>query len=110
MMKRKFRYQPGDTVRVRSGEAVTKSIDGLSKKDGCLFMAGMWRYCGTNARIIKSVRFAYDEHLGEMCRTRVPLYVLDNAICDGPSEDAGSRCDRSCFFLWHEDWLERCSE
>lgn len=109
-MKRRFRFQAGDPVRVRSKEAIARSLDDLSGKDGCLFMQGMWRYCGTSARIIKPVRFAYDEHLGEMCRTRVPLYVLEKTVCDGPSGELQFRCDRTCYFLWHEDWLERPSE
>jgi len=109
-MKRRFRFQAGDSVRIRSKEAIGQLLDDLSKTDGCLFMEGMWRYCGGNARIIKPVRFAYDEHLEEMCRTRASLYVLENAVCDGLSGEPEFRCDRTCYYLWHEDWLEKPAE
>jgi hypothetical protein len=106
-MKRKFRFQAGESVRVRSKEEIPKFLKDRSRTDGCLFMEGMWRYCGRQIRIVKPVIIAYDEHLGEMRRTRAPLYVLEGAICDGPSERPESRCDRTCYFLWHEEWLER---
>jgi hypothetical protein len=70
-------------------------------------MEGMWRYCGGETRVVKPVIVVYDEHLGEMRRTREPLYVLEGAICDGMSGEPRFRCDRTCYFLWHEDWLER---
>jgi hypothetical protein len=109
-MRRRFRFQAGDSVRVRSKEEIRQSLNDLSRTDGCLFMEGMWRYCGGEARIIKPVIFAYDEHLGEMRRTRMPLYVLESAICDGSSGEPELRCDRTCYFLWHEAWLEKTTE
>jgi hypothetical protein len=31
--------------------------------------------------------------------------ILDGVICNG-TEDFGP-CDRSCFFFWREEWLEK---
>ena len=100
---------PGDTVRVRSREEIACLLDNLSKTDGCLFMPKMWESCGRHFKVVKIVANIYDEYRAEMCRTKIPLYILGQSICNGDMEEFDSRCDRSCYFLWHENWLEKFS-
>lgn len=78
--------------------------------DGCLFMPGMARFCGHILRIEKVVNNIYDEYQGKMFQTKNPLYILEQSICDGNSQEFPMRCDRTCFFLWHERWLNEARD
>lgn len=69
-------------------------------------MAQMWDYCGQTFKIIKVVSHLFDENEYEMYPVRSPLYLLENLVCDGASDAAGSACDRSCYLFWHADWLQ----
>jgi hypothetical protein len=109
LQKRHPLFKPGDMVRVRSREEVGVLLDSFSKTDGCLFMPRMWRSCDRHFKIVKIVDDIYDEYRAEMCRTRIPLYILEGAICDGDMEELDLRCDRTCYYLWHENWLEKSS-
>jgi hypothetical protein len=109
MKKHRTLFRPGDIVCVHSREKIAGVLDDLSRTEGCLFMPKMWESCGRHFKVMKIVANVYDEYLAEMCRTRIPLYVLEQSICDGDMNEFDSRCDRSCYFLWHENWLERAS-
>jgi hypothetical protein len=47
-----------------------------------------------------------DERLCRLYKTRTVLYILEDLICDGHVECFSRRCDRSCHFFWHPQWLE----
>ena len=106
MLRNRGRYKSGEIIRIRLESEIRRRLDPHFGTDGCLFMAGMWKFCGQSIRVIKPVSYVYDEYRGLMCRTKFPLYILDGAICDGSSGEFVRRCDRTCYFLWHEDWLE----
>jgi len=100
-------YNIGDVVRVRSKENISKTLDTIDKLDGCLFMEQMWEYCDSKFKVIKVVNNFFDEHKYKMFKTLSPLYILDGLICDGNVDTFDHRCDHSCYFLWHEKWLEK---
>jgi len=100
-------YSKGDFVKIRSAENIKQTLDSFNKYDGCFFMDQMWQYCGQKFRVLKVIRHFFDEYRNKMNKTKSPLYLLDGLICDGISAEFQYRCDRSCFLLWHEDWLER---
>jgi hypothetical protein len=99
-------YKPGDIVRVRSRKEIAPYLDDFAKADGCLFMPRMACSCGKTYKVVKVVNNFYDEYRAEMYPTRVPLYILERSICDGDMGELALRCDRSCYYLWHENWLE----
>lgn len=104
---KKFQFKAGDFVRVRSAEIISQTFDNFSKLDGCLFMNQMWQYCEQKFKVSKVVKNFFDEHRYKMYKTRAPLYILGGIICNGITEAFDYRCDRSCYLLWHEEWLEK---
>lgn len=98
-------HHEGELVRIRKREEILSTLDATSSADGCLFMTQMWGLSGTTHRVKKIVNNYFDEHTLKMYRCGAPLYLLDGLICDGEGV-FGGRCDRSCFLLWHEQWLD----
>jgi len=96
----------GNEVKVKSRETVSRSLDPSNKREGCLFMDQMWEYCGLNFKVKIIVYNFFDEYRFKMYKPQSPLYILDDLICHGEVSSFEHRCDRSCFLMWHEDWLE----
>jgi len=99
--------QPGDLVRVRTREEIEATLDGQNELRSCLFMAEMWRYCGTEQRVLKLVERFLDERTYQVKRTS-GIVLLEGVICQGMAFPQG--CDRSCFIFWREEWLEKIEE
>jgi hypothetical protein len=96
--------QPGDLVRVRSREQIQATLDHWNYLKGTAFMEEMWQYCGTQQRIYKRVEKFLDERDYRVKKVRGMVFLEGN-ICQG-TIDFGP-CDRSCFFFWREEWLEK---
>jgi hypothetical protein len=96
--------QPGDRVRIRSRAEIEQTNNQWNELKGCGFMEEMWPYCGTEQVVMKRVERFLDESTYRMQKTR-GLVLLQGLMCAG-TIDFG-RCDRSCFFFWREEWLER---
>ena len=96
--------QAGDRVRVLSKEEIQTTLNRWNQLKGCAFMEEMGPYCGTTQRVFKRVEKFLDErdYLVKKCNGVV---ILDGVMCQG-TKDFGP-CDRSCFFFWREEWLER---
>jgi hypothetical protein len=101
------KFQIGDQIKVRSKDEISKTLDTFKRLDGCLMMDQMWGFCGRKSRVQKVVNNFFDEHKYKMYKIRAPLYLLEGLICSGVVEAFERRCDRSCYMLWHEDWLEK---
>lgn len=95
---------PGDVVRVRSRMEIQESLSFWNDLNGCSFMEEMTAYCDTVQRVYKKVETFLDErdYLVKRCKG---IYLLENVICNG-TQDFG-RCDRSCFYFWKREWLEK---
>jgi hypothetical protein len=100
-------YKSGDMVRIRSKEAIESTLDSWGELRGCRFMDGMDVYCGTVQRVWKPVRRFVDERDYRVKKTQ-GVYILEGLICNG-TEVYGS-CDRSCFFFWRDEWLEKIDQ
>jgi len=98
------RLKAGDVVRVRSREEIQATLNYWRELKGCTMMQEMWPYCGTTQRVLKSVERFFDERDCRLkkCRGVVSLEGLE---CQG-TEKFGP-CDRSCFYFWREEWLEK---
>jgi hypothetical protein len=94
----------GDLVRVRPRGQIFATLDSEGKLKGCAFIDVMWPYCGTTHRVFKPVHRFVDERNYKVRNTH-GMVLLEGAMCDGTSF-YGS-CDRSCFFFWREEWLEK---
>lgn len=96
--------EPGDIVRVRSAEEIKATLDRWNQTKRCSFMEEMWEYCGTTHRVLKRVEKFLDERdfLMKKC---TGIVLLDGVYCPG-TKDFGD-CDRTCFFFWREEWLEK---
>lgn len=103
-MPMKRDLEPGDRVKVRSKEEIQKTLNGWNQLKGCSFMEEMWSYCGSEQIVLKKVERFLDErdYLLKKCKN---LVILDGVMCQG-TIDFGS-CDRSCYFFWREEWLEK---
>jgi hypothetical protein len=97
-------FQAGDRVRVKSKEDIHKTLDAWNELSGCGFMEEMWQFCGTEQTVLKRVERFLDERDYRVKRVRGTV-LLDGLLCEG-TVDFGP-CDRSCFFIWREEWLER---
>ncbi len=95
----------GDSVRIRAKDEISQTLDSQGTCDGCVLMDQMWNLCGGTFQVLKTVTNFFDEFKFKMYKSRAPLYILDGVICDGERTSFDTRCDRSCYLLWHEDWL-----
>jgi len=71
---------------------------------GCGFLDEMTRYCGTKQRVFKRVERFIDERDYRLKKAS-GVVLLDGVTCSGTGTTG--RCDRSCFFFWREEWLEK---
>lgn len=96
--------KPGDLVKVKSKKEIQKTLNRWNKLKGCGIMDGMWKYCGTEQRVLKVVRQFLDErdYLMKKCKG---IVILEGVICDGTKWFG--QCDRSCYYFWREEWIEK---
>lgn len=94
-------------VRVRSLEEIEATLDNRKQSKGCAFMPEMAEYCGTTQRILNPLRRFFDERELRVKKSK-GIFLLDGVMCGGEA-DFGS-CDRACFYLWREEWLENTNE
>jgi hypothetical protein len=96
--------QAGDIVCVKTREEITATLGPFNDLKGLAFMPEMWQYCGTQQRVLKPlVRFVDEREL--RVRRAKGVVLLEGLMCEG-SQMFGP-CDRSCFFFWREEWLEK---
>jgi hypothetical protein len=100
----KVSYKSGDRVRVRSQEEIEALINRWKETKGCGFMDGMWEYCDTTQVVKKLILRFVDERTLEIKKTR-GIVILENVYCNGTL--IFGECDRSCYFFWREEWLEK---
>jgi hypothetical protein len=82
---------------------IQATLDAKGYYQGCYFMPAMAKHCGRRLRVLKPVRFMYDECTHRALRFKETV-LLEGALCEG---HIGRACDRSCYFFWKEAWLER---
>ena len=97
-------FEQGDWVRVRSREEILSTLDPFKELKGCAFLPEMYRYCGTQQRVLRSMRYFMDERDYRLKKVR-GVILLENVICHGAA--TFGECDRCCFLFWREEWLEK---
>jgi hypothetical protein len=99
-----IKFNSGDRVLVKTKEQIQSTLNHWNELKGCSFLPEMWQYCGTEQRVLKSVRRFVDER---DCRVKKVkgIYLLEGTICQGFELYGG--CDRACFYFWREEWLEK---
>lgn len=105
--QRPQRLNAGDLVRVRSLEEIQATLDRWRSLKGCGFLEEMASYCGTTQRVLKRVERFIDERDYRQKKAS-GIVLLEGVLCSGTSTTG--RCDRSCFFFWREEWLEKLDE
>jgi hypothetical protein len=100
----KANLKPGDRVRIRSQVEIEAILNRWKETKGCGFMDGMWEYCDTIQVVKKPINRFVDERTLEIKKTR-GIVILENVFCNGTL--IFGECDRSCYFFWREEWLER---
>jgi hypothetical protein len=98
------RLQAGDWVRVRSLNEIEATFNHGKQVNGCAFMPEMAEYCGTKQMVLKPLKRFVDER-DLRVKKASGIILLEGVMCQGAAE-FGS-CDRSCFYLWREEWLEK---
>jgi hypothetical protein len=98
------RLQAGDWVRVRALKEIEKTLDHRKQLKGCAFMPEMGKYCGTKQLVLKSMKRFVDERDLRVKKSS-GIILLEETTCQGVAEFGN--CDRSCFYLWREEWLEK---
>lgn len=94
----------GDVVRVWSREEIQATLNHWNELKGCAFLEDMWQYCGTVQRVLKPLEKFMDERDFRMKKCK-GVVLLEGLICQGTPEIG--RCDRSCFYFWREEWMEK---
>jgi hypothetical protein len=103
-MEYEAELEAGDMVKVKSWKEIKGTLDRWNELKGCSFMEEMLPYCGTRQRVFKKVRRFLDERDYRIKKCK-GMVILDGVFCRG-TIDFGS-CDRTCFFFWREEWLEK---
>lgn len=105
--KKPARFKENDTVRVRSRTDVLLTLNTQKRLADDLFVDQMLDFCGREFKIQKVVFNYFDERKYRMFKVMEPLYLLAGGFCHGEVEDFEERCDRGCYLLWYEEWLEK---
>lgn len=94
----------GETVRVKSREAILTTLDQEGMLDCLPFMPEMLQYCGQELRVSKRAEKTCDTIEKTGARRVMDAVHLDDVRCDG---SAHGGCGARCLMYWKEAWLER---
>jgi hypothetical protein len=100
--------QPGDLVRIKKPDEITKTLDENGKTRGLRFDVGMFRYCEGQYRVVTRAHRLIDQKTGKMIHMaeQAPCIMLDGVICHA---DYQKLCPRTEYLFWREAWLEKVS-
>lgn len=96
--------QAGDHVRVKSRDEIESIVGLFDDLKGLTFMPEMWQYCGTEQRVFKPLTRFFDEREYQIRKAK-GIVLLEGLMCQGTA--MFGPCDRSCFYFWREEWLEK---
>jgi len=98
------RLPAGEWVRVRSLKEIEATLEPGKQVNGCAFMPEMAEYCDTEQQALKPLRRFVDER-DLRVKKASGIILLEGVMCRGADEFGN--CDRTCFYLWREEWLDR---
>jgi hypothetical protein len=100
----KLDLQPGDLVRIKSKEAIVKTLDHTNHNRGLSFDVEMVKYCGRIATVRARVRRVINEETGKMVHIKSDCIILEGVSC---TADYHRLCPRGIYPYWREIWLEK---
>ncbi len=98
--------QTGDVVTVLSYGEILRTLDEHNCCEGLLFMPNMRQYCTRQFKVLKRVKWIYNEKYRKILSCK-DIVVLSGAICDGKGMLPGIDCDRMCTLFWKTAWLKK---
>jgi hypothetical protein len=96
----------GDTVRVLSQKQILNLLDYRGIYKGCPFLREQFSHCGKSYKVLKEVKYFYDEIKNKLCKCN-NMVLLEGVFCRGKQKLYPESCDLNCYFFWHKDWLEK---
>ncbi len=96
----------GETVQVRSLEAIRATLDDKGCLAGMPFMDEMAAFCGKTAIVYRVIDKVYDYARSRDMRRLDDCVLLAGLRCDG-SQHGG--CQAECYLMWKVQWLEPAS-
>jgi hypothetical protein len=99
--------QPGDRVRVKSHDAILRTINTHNMNRGMSFDAEQVPYCGGVYSVLKRVTTIINERTGKLQGLSTPCVILDSVVCQSRYSQCRMGCPRSIYSYWREIWLER---
>lgn len=101
----KPKFNTGDLVCIRSEAEIRATLNRWGILKGCKFMwEEMSPFCGTTQRVFKPMERFVDERDYHVKKAS-GIILLEGLHCQGTSHYG--RCDRSCFYFWREEWLQK---
>jgi hypothetical protein len=97
----------GELVRVKTKEQIYETLDFKNRLGKLTFDEGMWKFCGTTRRVFKVVNKIMNDTRWIMMKTAKSV-ILENVTCDGKMPIG--ICDRSCYYFWRTEWLEKIED
>jgi hypothetical protein len=95
---------PGDRVRVKSREAIAKTLDRNGRNRGLRFDREMIRFCGHRFAVRRGVSKIIGEDSGRMLTLKTPCVTLEGATATG---EFLRFCPQNEYTFWREAWLQR---
>ena len=87
---------------VKSAAEIKHTLNWRGKHRGLMFMPEMQAYEGQRFRVLKKIDRTW-EHFESTAAE--PVYILEGLHCTGAVLAEDGPCDRGCYLLWHEAWL-----
>ncbi|MGB7220868.1 MAG: hypothetical protein WBD07_18855 [Vicinamibacterales bacterium] len=103
--------QPGELVRVRSKDAIMKTLNVDLRNRGLGFDVEMAAYCEKGEfRVLRRVEKIINEKTGQMMTLPNPCIVMDGVVCSGNYSKNRMFCPRAVYPYFREIWLKRVGE
>jgi hypothetical protein len=99
--------RPGETVVVKSPEAIRATLNVQGRNRGMWFDQEMVKFCGNRYTVELRVERLIDETTGKMLVMKNPCIQLQGVTCGGECTSDRFGCPRAINAYWRETWLER---
>jgi hypothetical protein len=96
--------RPGDIVRVRSRDAIAKTLNANSRNRGLWFDREMLKLCDKRFVVRRRVEKLIAENTGRMVTMETPCITLEGGTATG---EFLRFCPQNEFIFWRECWLQR---
>jgi hypothetical protein len=99
--------KPGEWVRVKSKEEISRTLTPQGRSFGMWFDREMLPYCGKVYRVRQRISRFIHEQNGRMLTPKNSSVTLEGVVCSGDYSICRWFCPREIYPYWREFWLER---